>query len=253
MFCCRYCPCCYYAVIIPGYYFLPLLLWLFLLLLASPANVVAVAALCLSLANKVDVVAHRLATRHVLPLAGVVPTVAHHNAVLGGVCCWVVAHQARIVTVRASIAPNPSALGSAVSKSNECLATCSYCCLNCCVLVCGRDNCQPQVAFVRATGRRIAPTGLTFPQNVAFCSVGVLRIPTRTCCITRAASALSSVPLSTRSEVVYVTARLSGAEAGPTWSGERSASQGGCCQDGQGGQAEREGGEQHPSGLLRRL
>merc|ERR1719204_1676731 len=108
MFCCRYCPCCYYAVIIPGYYFLSflfllllccyhswllllvvfvlvvimLLLWSFLLLLASPANVVAVAALCLSLANKVDVVAHRLATRHVLPLAGVVPTVAHHNAVL---------------------------------------------------------------------------------------------------------------------------------------------------------------------------
>merc|ERR1719204_1990255 len=193
-------------VIIPGYYFLSLLLWLFSLLLASPANVVAVAALCLSLANKVDVVAHRLATRHVLPLAGVVPTVAHHNAVLGDVCCWVVAHPARIVTVRASIAPNPSALGSAVSKSNECLATCSYCCLNCCVLVCGRDNCQPQVAFVRATGRRIAPTGLTFPQNVAFSSVGVLRIPTRTCCITRAASALSSVPLSTRSEVVDVTA-----------------------------------------------
>merc|ERR1711973_136196 len=91
MFCCRYCPCCYYVVIIPGYYFLS-----FLLLLASPANVVAVAALCLSLANKVDVVAHRLATRHVLPLAGVVPTVAHHNAVLGGVCCWVVAHPARI-------------------------------------------------------------------------------------------------------------------------------------------------------------
>merc|ERR1711973_342511 len=201
MFCCRYCPCCYYVVIIPGYYFLS-----FLLLLASPANVVAVAALCLSLANKVDVVAHRLATRHVLPLAGVVPTVAHHNAVLGGVCCWVVAHPARIVTVRASIAPNPRALGGAVSKSNECLATCSYCCLNCCVLVCGRDNCQPQVAFVRATGRRIAPTGLTFPQNVAFSSVGVLRIPTRTCCITRAASALSSVPLSTRSEVVHVTA-----------------------------------------------
>merc|ERR1719462_1025428 len=82
MFCCRYCPCCYYAVIIPGYYFLSLLflllLWFFLLLLASPADVVAVAALCLSLANKVDVVAHRLATRHVLPLAGVVPTVAHH-------------------------------------------------------------------------------------------------------------------------------------------------------------------------------
>merc|ERR1712126_755021 len=104
MFCCRYCPCCYYVVIIPGYYFLPLLLWLFSLLLASPAHVVAV----------------RLATRHVLPLAGVVPTVAHHNAVLGGVCCWVVAHPARIVTVRASIAPNPSALGGAVSKSNEC-------------------------------------------------------------------------------------------------------------------------------------
>ena len=114
MFCCRYCPCCYYLVIIPGHYFLPLLFLLFLLLLASPADVVAVAALCLSLANKVDVVAHlqniqylqnnaeymqkicricricnqvdvvahRLAARHVLPLAGVVPTVAHHNAVL---------------------------------------------------------------------------------------------------------------------------------------------------------------------------
>ena len=113
MFCCRYCSCCHYVVIISGHYFLPLLLWLFLLLLASPADVVAVAALCLSLANKVDVVAHlqniqylqymqkicricricricnkvdvvahRLATRHVLPLAGVVPTVAHHNAVL---------------------------------------------------------------------------------------------------------------------------------------------------------------------------
>merc|ERR1711973_618012 len=109
MFCCRYCPscrccsCCYYVVIIPGYYFLPLLLWLFLLLLASPADVVAVAALRLSLANKVDVVAHRLATRPVLPLAGLVPAVAHHNAVLGGVCRWVVAHPARIVTVRASI------------------------------------------------------------------------------------------------------------------------------------------------------
>merc|ERR1719462_238941 len=107
MFCCRYCPCCYYAVIIPGYYFLSLLfllllccyhswllllvvvvlvvimlLSLFLFLLASPANVAAVAALCLSLANKVDVVAHRLATRHVLPLAGVVPTVAHHQLCL---------------------------------------------------------------------------------------------------------------------------------------------------------------------------
>ena len=114
MFCCRYCSCCHYVVIISGHYFLPLLLWLFLLLLASPADVVAVAALCLSLANKVDVVAHlqniqylqnnaeymqkicricricnqvdvlahRLAARHVLPLAGVVPTVAHHNAVL---------------------------------------------------------------------------------------------------------------------------------------------------------------------------
>merc|ERR1719447_2499800 len=93
MFCYRYCPCCYYVVIIPGHYvLLSLLSLLFLFLLASPANVVAVAALCLSLANKVDVVAHRLATRHVLPLAGVVPTVAHHNAVLGGVCCWVVAH-----------------------------------------------------------------------------------------------------------------------------------------------------------------
>merc|ERR1719462_371247 len=92
MFCYRYCPCCYYVVIIPGHYFLPLLFLLLLFLLASPANVVAVAALCLSLANKVDVVAHRLATRHVLPLAGVVPTVAHHNAV-----------PARIVTVRASI------------------------------------------------------------------------------------------------------------------------------------------------------
>merc|ERR1719318_160378 len=227
---CRCCSCCYYVVIIPGHYFLPLLFLLFLLLLASPADVVAVAALCLPLANEVDVVAHRLATRHVLPLAGVVPTVAHHNAVLGGVCCWVVAHPARIVTVRASIAPNPRALGGAVSKSNERLATCSYCCLNCCVLVCCRDNSQPQVAFVRATGRCIAPTGLTFPQNVAFCSVGVLRIPTRTCCITRAASALSSVPLSTRSEVVDVTARLSCAEAGSTWSRERSASQGGCCQ-----------------------
>merc|ERR1712013_812619 len=137
MFCCRYCPCCYYVVIIPGYYFLSLL---FLLLLCCYhswplllADVVVVAALCLPLANKVDVVAHRLATRHVLPLAGVVPTVAHHNAVLGGVCCWVVAHPARIVTVRASIAPNPRALGGAVSKSNERLATCSYCCLNCCV------------------------------------------------------------------------------------------------------------------------
>merc|ERR1711975_185866 len=50
MFCCRYCPCCYYVVIIPGYYFLSFLFLLFLLLLASPANVVAVAALCLSLA-----------------------------------------------------------------------------------------------------------------------------------------------------------------------------------------------------------
>lgn len=245
--------CRYYVVILPGHYFLPLLLWLFSLLLASPANVVAVAALCLPLANKVDIVAHRLATRHVLPLAGVVPTVAHHNAVLGGVCCWLVAHPARIVTVGASIAPNPRALGGAVSKSNERLATCSYCCLNCCVLVCCRDNSQPQVTFVRATGRRIAPTGLTFPQNIAFCSVGVLCIPTRTCCITRAASALSSVPLSTRSEVIDVTARLSCAEAGSTWSGERSASQGGCCQDGQGGQAEGEGGEQHPSGLRRSL
>merc|ERR1719447_2051510 len=69
MFCYRYCPCCYYVVIIPCHYFLPFLFLLFLLLLASPANVVAVATLCLSLANKVDVVAHRLATRHVLPLA----------------------------------------------------------------------------------------------------------------------------------------------------------------------------------------
>merc|ERR1719434_613806 len=130
MFCCRYCPCCYYVVIIPGYYFLSFLFLLLLCCYHSWALILAVVVMvvlitscqpsqccccsrtCLSLANKVDVVAHRLATRHVLPLAGVVPTVAHHNAVLGGVCCWVVAHPARIVTVRASIAPNPSALGS---------------------------------------------------------------------------------------------------------------------------------------------
>merc|ERR1719447_850484 len=52
MFSYRYCPFCYYVVIIPGYYFLSLLFLLLSFLLASPANVVAVAALCLSLANK---------------------------------------------------------------------------------------------------------------------------------------------------------------------------------------------------------
>merc|ERR1711973_297068 len=57
MFCCRYCPCCYYVVIIPGYYFLSFLFLLLLCCYHSWPLILAVAALCLSLANKVDVVA----------------------------------------------------------------------------------------------------------------------------------------------------------------------------------------------------
>merc|ERR1719339_798875 len=56
------------------------------LFLSSPADVVAVAALSLPLADEVDVVVDRLAAVHVLPLPDVVPRVPHHNAVLCRVC-----------------------------------------------------------------------------------------------------------------------------------------------------------------------
>merc|ERR1719341_3240822 len=54
---------------------LSLLLSLFL---SSPADVVAVSALSLPLADEVDVVVDRLAAVHVLPLPDVLPRVPHH-------------------------------------------------------------------------------------------------------------------------------------------------------------------------------
>ena len=52
------------------------------LFLSGPANVASVAALCLPLADEVDVVVAGLAAAHVLPLPDIVPGVPHYNAVL---------------------------------------------------------------------------------------------------------------------------------------------------------------------------
>merc|ERR1712212_1268416 len=79
------------------------------LFLSSPADVVAVAALSLPLADEVDVVVDRLATVHVLPLPHVLPRVPHHNTVLCRVCGRLVTDPTRIVAVRASITPHPGA------------------------------------------------------------------------------------------------------------------------------------------------
>merc|ERR1719341_2644945 len=80
------------------------------LFLSSPADVVAVAALSLPLADKVDVVVDRLATVHVLPLPHVLPRVPHHNTVLCCVCGRLVTDPTRIVAVRAAVTPHPGAL-----------------------------------------------------------------------------------------------------------------------------------------------
>merc|ERR1719339_748737 len=69
------------------------------LFLSGPANVVAVSALSLPLADEVDVVVDRLATVHVLPLPDVLPRVPHHNTVLCCVCGRLVTDPTRIVAV----------------------------------------------------------------------------------------------------------------------------------------------------------
>merc|ERR1719339_255061 len=80
------------------------------LFLSSPADVAAVAALSLPLADEVDVVVDRLAAVDVLPLPHVLPRVPHHNTVLCCVCGRLVTDPTRIVAVRASITPHPGAL-----------------------------------------------------------------------------------------------------------------------------------------------
>merc|ERR1719289_443652 len=93
------------------------------LFLSSPADVVAVAALSLPLADEVDVVVDRLATVHVLPLPHVLPRVPHHNTVLCCVCGRLVTDPTRIVAVRVSITPHPGALRGTVSEANESFPT----------------------------------------------------------------------------------------------------------------------------------
>merc|ERR1719370_614208 len=93
------------------------------LFLSSPADVVAVSALSLPLADEVDVVVDRLATVHVLPLPHVLPRVPHHNTVLCCVCGRLVTDPTRIVAVRAAVTPYPSALRGTVSEANESFPT----------------------------------------------------------------------------------------------------------------------------------
>merc|ERR1712168_1390072 len=95
-----------------------LLLLLLSLFLPSPTNVVVVSALGFPLANEVDVVADGLAATDVLPLPDVLPRVPKHNTVLVSICGGLVTDPARIVAVRASIAPHPGALGGTVSQPN---------------------------------------------------------------------------------------------------------------------------------------
>merc|ERR1719402_396994 len=161
--------------------FLMLLLSLFL---AGPADVVVVSALCLPLADEVDVVVDRLVAVHVLPLPDVLPALPHHNAVLARVCGGMVAHPTWIVAVRASIAPHPGALGGTVSEPNESFPTVlGHNRLHRRVLVCRRDNSQSEVALVCATRRCITPAALAFPQDVALGSIRIHRVPTRTGCV----------------------------------------------------------------------
>merc|ERR1719402_67609 len=68
-----------------------LLMLLLSLFLAGPSDVVVVSALCLPLADEVDVVVDRLAAVHVLPLPDVIPALPHYNAVLCRVCGRMVA------------------------------------------------------------------------------------------------------------------------------------------------------------------
>merc|ERR1719341_773244 len=93
------------------------------LFLSSPADVIAVAALSLPLADEVDVVVDRLATVNVLPLPNVLPRVPHHNTVLCCVCGRLVTDPTRIVAVRAAVTPHPGALRGTVSEANESFPT----------------------------------------------------------------------------------------------------------------------------------
>jgi len=161
-----------------------LLMLLLSLFLAGPSDVVVVSALCLPLADEVDVVVDRLAAVHVLPLPDVLPALPHHNAVLCRVCGGMVAHPTWIVAVRASIAPHPGALGGTVGEPNESFPTVlGHHRLHRRVLVCRRDNSQSEVALVCATRRCIAPAALAFPHDIALGSIRVHRVPTRTGCV----------------------------------------------------------------------
>merc|ERR1740128_1111028 len=160
------------------------LMLLLSLFLAGPANVVVVAALCLPLADEVDVVVDGLAAGHVLPLPDVVPGVPHHNAVLVGVGDRLGAHPPRVVAVRACIAPHPGALRGTVCEANESFpSVLGHCRLHRCVLVCRRDNSQSEVALICAAGRSIAPAALAFPQNVTLGSIRIHGVPTRAGCV----------------------------------------------------------------------
>jgi len=160
------------------------LMLLLSLFLSSPSNVVVVSALGFSLADEVDVVADGLAAADVLPLPDVLPRVPKHNTVLVSICGGLVTDPARIVAVRASIAPHPGALGGTVSQPNVSspivLGNCS---LDRCVLVCRRDNSQSQIALIFASRFCIAPAALPFPQDIALGSIRVHCVPTRTGCI----------------------------------------------------------------------
>merc|ERR1712112_545462 len=160
------------------------LLSLLSLFLSGPANVAVVAALCLPLADEVDVVVDGLAATHVLPLPDVVPGVPHHNAVLVCICGGLAAHPTRVVAVRTAITPHPCALGRGVSEPNVGFpSVLGYCRLHCGVLVCVRDNGQSEIALICATGRCIAPAALAFPQDVALGSIRILCVSTRTGCV----------------------------------------------------------------------
>jgi len=160
------------------------LMSLLTLFLSGPANVAVVAALCLPLADEVDVVVARLAAAHVLPLPDVVPGVSHHNAVLVCICGGLAAHPTRVVAVRTAIAPHPGALGRGVSEPNVGFpSVLGYCRLYCCVLVCVRDNGQSEIALIFATGLCIAPAALAFSQDVALGSIRILCVSTRTGCV----------------------------------------------------------------------
>merc|ERR1719391_1395231 len=80
------------------------------LFLPSPTNVVVVSTLGFPLADKVDVVADSLAAANVLPLPNVLPRVPQHDAVLVSICGGLASNPARVVAVRAPIAPHPGAL-----------------------------------------------------------------------------------------------------------------------------------------------